>query len=155
MIDILVNKDLVIGVEKFKILDLDNLLSTNILVINIAVNNEVAIPINKVVAKPLIGPDPNTKRIKAVSPVVIFASKIDDNALLKPSTTDCFSPFPRFNSSLILSKIRTFASTDIPIVSTIPAIPGKVKTAPRPAKIPNIKTKFNTKATSAYIPALP
>ena len=38
MIDILVNKDLVIGVEKFKIFDLDNLLSTNILVINIAVN---------------------------------------------------------------------------------------------------------------------
>ena len=34
-----------------------------------------------------------------------------------------------FNSSLILSKINTFASTDIPIVSIIPAIPGRVKVA--------------------------
>ena len=42
----------------------------------IAVNKDVAIPISKVVAKPLIGPDPKTKRINAVRPVVILASKI-------------------------------------------------------------------------------
>ena len=48
--------------------------------INIAVNNEVAIPINKVVANPLIGPVPNRKRIKAVKPVVMFASRIDESA---------------------------------------------------------------------------
>ena len=122
---------------------------------NIAVNKEVAIPINRVVAKPLIGPEPNTNNIKAVSPVVMLASKIEDRALLKPSLTACFWPFPLDNSSLILSKIRTLASTDIPIVNTIPAIPGKVKTAPKPAKIPKIKTIFKTNAVSAYIPALP
>ena len=87
--------------------------------------------------------------IKAVSPVVILASKIEDKALLNPSPTDCFCPFPFVNSSLILSKIKTFASTDIPIVKTIPAIPGRVKTAPIPAKIPKIKTIFRTSATSA------
>ena len=121
----------------------------------IAVNKEVAIPISNVVANPLIGPEPKTKRINAVKPVVILASRIEDNALLNPSPTDCFNPLPLFNSSRILSKIRTLASTDIPIVKTIPAIPGSVNTAPNPAKIPNIKTKFNTNATSAYIPALP
>ena len=142
-------------VEKSSILPFDNLESTNILVIKIAVNNDVAIPINKVVAKPFIGPDPKTKRIKAVRPVVILASRIEDNALLNPSPTDCFNPLPLFNSSRILSKIRTLASTDIPIVKTIPAIPGSVNTAPNPARIPNIKTKFRTKATSAKTPALP
>ena len=34
-----------------------------------------------------------------------------------------------FNSSLILEKIKTLASTAIPIVKTIPAIPGNVKVA--------------------------
>ena len=142
-------------VEKSKVFDFLSLFSTNILVINIAVNKDVAIPINNVVANPLIGPDPKTNNINAVSPVVIFASRMDDNALLNPSLTACFCPFPLTNSSLILSKIRTLASTDIPIVRTIPAIPGRVRTAPRPASIPNINTIFNTRATSAYNPARP
>ena len=149
VIDIFVNKFFVNGVEKFKIFDLESLESTNILVIKIAVNKDVAIPINNVVAKPFIGPEPNTNKIKAVNPVVMLASKIDDKALLNPSLTDCFSPLPLFNSSRILSKISTLASTDIPIVRTIPAIPGRVNTAPRPAKIPKIKTRFKTNATSA------
>ena len=118
-------------------------------------NKEVAIPIKRVVAKPLIGPDPNINKIKAVNPVVIFASNIDDKALLKPSLTDCLRPLALESSSLILSNIRTLASTDIPIVKTIPAIPGKVRTAPKPAKTPKINTIFNTRATSAYKPALP
>ena len=55
--------------------------SINNLVMKIAVNNEVAIPIIKVNANPLIGPVPNTNKIIAVKPVVMLASKIDDNAL--------------------------------------------------------------------------
>ena len=58
----------------------------------IAVNREVIIPISKVVANPFIGPVPKTKSTKAVTPVVIFASKIDESALLKPSDTACFKP---------------------------------------------------------------
>ena len=123
--------------------------------IKIAVNNEVIIPIRRVVAKPLIGPVPNTNKTKAVTPVVMLASKIEERALLKPSDTACFKPFSLLNSSLTLSNIKTFASTDIPIVSTIPAIPGRVSTAPKPDRNPNIKTIFNTKATSAKRPALP
>ena len=54
----------------------------------IAVNKEVKIPIKRVVANPLIGPDPNTYNINAVNPVVMLASRIEDNALLNPSLTD-------------------------------------------------------------------
>ena len=43
-----------------------------------------------VVAKPLIGPVPNTNKINAVKPVVMLASKIDDKALEKPSLIDSF-----------------------------------------------------------------
>ena len=52
----------------------------NSLEINIAVKSDVIIPIKRVVANPSIGPVPNTFKIKAVNPVVIFASKIEDNA---------------------------------------------------------------------------
>ena len=48
----------------------------------------------RVVAKPLIGPVPNTNKIKAVKPVVIFASKIEDNALENPSFIASFWDFP-------------------------------------------------------------
>ena len=64
-------------------------------------NKEVIIPINNVVAKPLIGPEPKTNKIIAVKPVVMFASKIDDNALPKPSATAWLLPLPFANSSLI------------------------------------------------------
>ena len=118
----------------------------------IAVNNEVPIPIRSVVAKPLIGPVPKINKISAVKPVVIFASNIEERALLKPSEIDLRIPFPLSSSSLTLSKIKTFASTDIPIVRTIPAIPGKVSTAPRPANIPKIRRMLSNNAISAKIP---
>ena len=54
----------------------------------IAVNKEVKIPIKRVVANPLIGPVPKLNNINAVKPVVMLASKIEDNALLNPSLTD-------------------------------------------------------------------
>ena len=79
--------------EKFNIFPLEILASTNILVIKIAVNSEVAIPIKRVVANPLIGPEPKTNNISAVSPVVMLASNIEDSALLNPSLTACFCPF--------------------------------------------------------------
>ena len=78
--------------------------SINNLVMNIAENREVAIPISNVVAKPLIGPVPKIKSIIAVKPVVMLASNIEDNALLKPSAIDFFRPFPFLSSSLTRSK---------------------------------------------------
>ena len=155
VIFIFLNKPLVNGVEKSKTFPLLTYQSTNNLVIKIAVNKEVTIPINNVVAKPLIGPVPKTNNIKAVRPVVIFASKIEDKALAKPSWIEPAIPLPLESSSLIRSKISTFASTDIPIVSTIPANPGKVKTAPKPDNTPKINKMLSSNAMLAAIPPLP
>ena len=79
-IDRFLNKFFVKGVENSNFFPDEIYHSTSILVIKIAVNNEVNIPINNVVANPLIGPVPNVYRINAVRPVVILASNIDDNA---------------------------------------------------------------------------
>ena len=117
--------------------------------------SEVPIPISNVVAKPFIGPVPKINKINAVKPVVIFASKIEDSALLNPSDTDFLKPLPFLSSSRTRSNIKTLASTEIPIVNTIPAIPGSVRTAPSPAKIPKIRRIFNNKAISAKIPEVP
>ena len=58
---IFLNAPLVNFVEKEISLPLFNLYEIINLVINIAENKEVIIPIIKVVANPLIGPDPNIK----------------------------------------------------------------------------------------------
>ena len=91
--DIFLNKFFVKGVENSNFFPDEIYHSTSILVIKIAVNNEVNIPINNVVANPLIGPVPKIKRTRAVTPVVAFASNMDDNALLNPSAIACFCPF--------------------------------------------------------------
>ena len=113
----------------------------------IAVKSEVIIPISNVVANPFIGPVPNVYKISAVSPVVMFASNIEDKAFENPSLTDSFKPLPLISSSRTRSYISTFASTAIPIVNTIPAIPGRVSTAPKPESIPKINKILSKSAT--------
>ena len=81
------NNPLVIPVENSNFPPRLRCQSINNLEMKIAVNKEVKIPIKRVVANPLIGPDPNKYNINAVSPVVILASNIEDNALLNPSLT--------------------------------------------------------------------
>jgi len=49
-----------------------------------AANRLVNMPMERVTAKPLMGPVPNSKRIRAVMRVVIFASRTVHFALLKP-----------------------------------------------------------------------
>ena len=92
-----------IGVEKSNLVPLLVSQLTNSLVMKIAVNKDVIIPINSVVAKPLIGPVPKVYNIKAVKPVVIFASNIEDKAFWYPSTIAGLSFLPLYNSSLTLS----------------------------------------------------
>ena len=104
-----------------------------------AAKTDVKIPMIKVVANDSIGPVPNTLSTIAVKRVVTFASIIDDNAFWKPVSIACFNSLPLACSSRIRSNIRTFASTDIPIVSTIPAIPGSVSTAPKEESTPKMK----------------
>ena len=58
-----------------------------------------------------------------------------------------------FSSSLILSKISTLASTAIPMVKTIPAIPGSVNAAPNEARAPIKKKRLAINARLDTKPA--
>ena len=111
----------------------------------IEVNIEVKIPSDRVIAKPLIGPVPKANRTTAAIKVVIFASDIDDKALSYPELILPWAVPPDRNSSLIRSKIRTLASTAIPTVRTIPAIPGRVSEACNRDNNATIKIKFVNK----------
>tara|TARA_E500000178_G_C16765813_1_gene636851 strand:- start:79 stop:447 length:369 start_codon:yes stop_codon:yes gene_type:complete len=85
------------------------------------------IPIIKEIENPLIGPKPKAKRKIAANKVVKLESRIVTKAELKPSFFGLSVLCLKF--SLILSKIKTLASTHIPIVKTTPIMPGKVKVA--------------------------
>ncbi len=50
------------------------------------------------------------------------------------------------------SKMSTFESTPMPIVSTKPAMPGSVITAPMYAISPSRMTRLKTRATTAFTP---
>ena len=116
-----------------------------------AVNIDVTIPTDRVIAKPFTGPVPIRYKIKAAISVVTFASKIVTKALEKPSLIAvCGSLF--FSSSRILENIKTLASTAMPTVKTIPAIPGSVKEAPRRDITPVIKMRLIIKEIFAAIP---
>ena len=146
-------KFLVKGVKYSNVLPFSILLSTINLVNKTAVNRVVPIPIINVTAKPLMGPIPTRNKINAVKKVVILPSRIADKECLKPSSTASAKPFPARNSSLIRSYIITLASTAIPSVNTIPAIPGKVKVELNPAIKPTIINKFNKSTRLATTPA--
>ena len=107
----------------------------------IAVNIEVIIPIDKVMANPFTGPVPITYKIRAVIKVVTLALKIVTNALEKPSLIAVWGSFS-LSSYLILENIKTFASSAILTVKNIPAIPGNVKDAPSNDIMPVISTKL-------------
>ena len=117
-----------------------------------AVNIEVKIPIDNVTAKPLTGPVPILYKITATISVVKFASKIVTNARSNPALIACCGGRPFFISSLILEKINTFASTAIPTVRTIPAIPGNVSVADKLDMIAMRRIKLAVNARLAAKP---
>ncbi len=116
-------------------------------------NIEATMPIPSVTAKPLTGPVPNWKSTSAVSSVVRLESTIAERALPKPSDTAARGARPLSSSSRIRSKIRMFASTAIPMESTIPAIPGRVSVAPSPERPPSTNSTYAESAVTASTPA--
>ena len=56
---------------------------------------------------------------------------------------------------LKIAKVIAFVLVLIGMLNTIPAIPGRVKTAPRPVRIPKIKRMFKIRAKSAKKPDIP
>ncbi len=121
----------------------------------IAVNIDATTPKDNVIAKPLIGPDPKIYNNKAANKVVIFASNIVDIALEKPLLIAEIKYVDLFISSFIRSNIKTLASTAIPIVKTIPAIPGRVNVAPIIDNKDIIIKRLAIKAMLAMIPTKP
>ena len=85
------------------------------------------IPTPKVKENPFIGPDPIKNKIIAAIKVVMFASKIVIFDFEYPLSKAIRLFFSLLISSFILSKIKTFASTAIPTVKIMPAIPGSVE----------------------------
>ena len=121
---------------------------SNLVIIN-AVKTDVIIPIDNVTANPLTGPVPRKNKTRDAINVVTFASSIVPRDLVYPDSTADIGFFSLLISSLILSKIITLASTAIPIVNTIPAIPGRVNVAWSNDKIPTIKIIFKINAKFA------
>ena len=99
---------------------------------------ERIIPIASVCAKPFTVPEPFRYNTNAAIKVVILPSIIADNALEKPILIEDATVFPLASSSRIRVKMIQLASTAIPILNTIPAIPGRVSVTFNPLRIRSI-----------------
>src|SRR5450755_3132416 len=98
--------------------------STNDRVTLTAVSSEKIVPTMRVNAKPLTVPVPSQYSTPAPTIVVTCESNTVVNARLNPTPTAARVVRPAQSSSLMRSKISTFASTAMPMESTNPAIPG-------------------------------
>ena len=79
-----------------------------------------------VIAKPRIGPVPNWNRNAREMSAATCVSSSVRKTRLKPALIAARTPRCAASSSLMRSKISTFESTPMPIVSTKPAMPGSV-----------------------------
>jgi len=98
-----------------------------------ALIREASTPMDSVTPNPRTGPDARKKSSPAASKVVTFESAIALSALRKPAVSAArrlLLPRAAY-SSRARSNTRTLASTAMPIASTKPARPGRVKVAPR------------------------
>ena len=99
-----------------------------------------------------MGPEPIKNKIVAAIKVVMLASSIVVLDFVYPESKAIIVLFSLRNSSLILSNIKTFASTAMPTVKIIPAMPGNVKVASNIVSIPIKINKFEIKDTIDIIP---
>ena len=112
-------------------------------------------PMASVTANPRTGPDPNWNRITAAINVVTLASMIVRSACRKPISTAETGVRPLRVSSRMRSNTSTLASTAMPIVSTMPAMPGNVRVACKAESAATINAMFTESATVAATPNNP
>src|SRR5262245_40831133 len=108
----------------------DSTSSNSVFDTKIDVNRFEISPMNSVIAKPRIGPVPNWNRNAHEMSAATCVSTSVQKTRLKPALIEARTPRCDSSSSLMRSKISTFESTPMPIVSTKPAMPGSVITAP-------------------------
>ncbi len=109
-------------------------------------------PSESTTAKPRTGPVPNVNSTTPAIRVVRFASAIAENAFSKPALIAAYGLMPLRNSSRMRSKIRMFASTAMPTVSTMPAIPGSDSDACSMDSSAASSTTFESSTTLATRP---
>ena len=109
----------------------------------------------RVTAKPRTGPVPNWYRMAATMIVVRLESTMEMVARSNPTATASSGFRPCRISSRIRSKISTLASTDMPMVSTMPAMPGRVRVAPSAAMPPISRLRVQRSIPLASIPDQP
>ena len=88
---------------------------------------------------------PDTTTVTWVSMTVV-------NARRKPASMAARTVFPSRNSSRMRSKMRMLVSTAMPIVSTMPAMPGNVSVAWNQAIAARRMRRLSTSARSAIAP---
>ena len=91
-----------------------------------AVSSEITVPISSISAKPFTSAVATANRTSAVMQVTTFASTIVWKPFAYPAETAARTDLPALTSSLMRSKMTTFASAATPTVSTMPAKPGSV-----------------------------
>src|SRR3989344_1503423 len=124
----------------------------NVLEMVIAVNIEITTPKPRVKAKPLTAEVPNQNKMIAVMIEEMFESLIESQALENPSCRESWIFLPFFNSSFVLSKIKMFASTAIPMERINPAIPAAVNVTGISLKTARDKTTYITSERLATTP---
>ena len=96
-----------------------------------AVISEITVPIISIRAKPFTCAVATANRNSAVITVTTLASMIVRKPFEYPAEIAARTDFPDRTSSLIRSKITTFASAATPIVRIKPAKPGSVSVTPK------------------------
>ena len=120
---------------------------------NTAVKRLARSPIARLTANPFTGPLPKYIRITAQSSVVKLPSSTAEKAFSYPRLTALANVLPAFSSSRMRSKTSTLASTAMPRVRMIPAMPGMVIVAPNAAIAPRMSTTLTASAATAITPA--
>ncbi len=87
--------------------------------------------------------------------VVTLESKMVENARRNPASSAAMGERPSLVSSRMRSLISTLASTDMPNVSNMPAMPGSVSVALNSESKAMVRIKLNSKAMSANSPNRP
>jgi hypothetical protein len=89
----------------------------------------------------------------AAMKVVMFASNIVQRAFRKPAFMAASGDFPARYSSLIRSKMMTFASTAMPTVRMMPAMLVRVSVRLKAESMDTMMKRLRTSAKSATNPA--